>query len=584
MDLRPYQQKIENAIYKAAMKGHKKILLMAPTGAGKTVIAYSICERVLAKTNTFLMTFHRKNLVEQTKRTFKAFKPSIVMDGYENDGTNCILASIHTLKNREIKKPDLTIIDEVHWGYEANLIQGIFKRFGDKIIIGMSATPFCDKGYILDGFDVLIDEVQTIDLINDKWLVPFHVFTHDIKKMDLSKVPTNKDGEYITEDLNKVVNTKYNNSDFVKAYRKDGQNKQFIGFCAGKDHCVAMLAEFAKNGIKTAVIVADTPQVERDQAYVDFRDGKLQGLLNVDILTTGSDFGNAIVGLDMRPTNSLKTYLQKTGRVCRLNGKDWETSVENGKEYCIWLDCCGTFEKLGSPDERRTFTFKPQFGKVADKQLKIDVNTEERNDTIKSLTEEKKVFLKRVSSVLDLYDNKKYTKEADLQKDVNKFLDKTGWFWWRQNSGVAQYNYALQGEYGKFKKEYGISKAVENFINLISGRGQKPRFVRYTSKSGLADNALYFRYSSLLVWIELKLPKKGKLTKDQKKTFPEMIQKNVLFFLAESVYDVYLVIEHLETHITDNNEALIISKKVYDLPERQKQLRMNFNLPLEAKK
>jgi hypothetical protein len=123
-----------------------------------------------------------------------------------------------------------------------------------------------------------------------------------------------------------------------------------------------------------------------------------------------------------------------------------------------------------------------------------------------------------------------------LQEDVNNFLKKTGYFWWRQNSGKA----------------------------FIEGR-----WVQFASKSGLPDNTLFYDSKSIFVGIELKLPA-GKLTKHQKETLPVMIEKGILVYFAQSIRDVYEIIKHLEKNIIQMEGGTIIKDSVYELPEQQK--------------
>ena len=150
----------------------------------------------------------------------------------------------------------------------------------------------------------------------------------------------------------------------------------------------------------------------------------------------------------------------------------------------------------------------------------------------------------RLPRLLDLYDGKVYKKESELQDDVNSFLDKSDNFWWRQNSGKM------------FKDG---------------------RWIHFTSKSGLPDNTVFYRNSSLFFGIELKM-KSGYLTDHQKKTLPEMIQRGVLFFIAESVYDVYKILEFVESNITETETEFTVNKSIYDLFDREIELRRKLKL------
>jgi hypothetical protein len=217
-------------------------------------------------------------------------------------------------------------------------------------------------------------------------------------------------------------------------------------------------------------------------------------------------------------------------------------SIENGKPDCIFLDCCGNIEEHGLPDERREFKFGTKISRVIDKVLNIDKVIDSEIKT--QYSEEKQVFLKKIGKLLDLYDGKVYNKESELQEDVNKFLDKTGYFYFRQNSGKA----------------------------YIEGR-----WVSFASKAGLPDCTVYYKNTSFYFGIELKL-KHGKLTEKQKETLPEMIQNNVLFFICESVLDVYLAISHVENNIIFESDKTIILNSIYQLDERQTKIRQKLKL------
>jgi hypothetical protein len=147
----------------------------------------------------------------------------------------------------------------------------------------------------------------------------------------------------------------------------------------------------------------------------------------------------------------------------------------------VLLDFVGNVELHGMPDDRKSFIFGKKISRVIDRELGLDISAEARQTV--ELTEEKKVYLKQIGSLLDLYEGQHYKLESELQEDVNNYLDKTHFFWWRQNSGKM------------FKDG---------------------RWIHFASKSGLPDCTVFYKASSLFFGIELKLPH-GRLTDHQKK-------------------------------------------------------------------
>ena len=170
------------------------------------------------------------------------------------------VATIQTLINREIKDPKIVIIDEVHYAYESKLIQSLFERFPNAIFIGLSATPLDDRGYLIEGFDSIIDDYQTGDLIKLGYLTPFRVYSPFCP--DLSKVRIQAN-EYNRDDLSEVIEKPDIVSTVVENYVKHGKNRKFLCFALSKEHAKELSDEFNRNEIKTEVITADTPEKKK---------------------------------------------------------------------------------------------------------------------------------------------------------------------------------------------------------------------------------------------------------------------------------------------------------------------------------
>ena len=105
------------------------------------------------------------------------------------------------------------------------------------------------------------------------------------------------------------------------------------------------------------------------------------------------------------------------------------------------------------------------------------------------------------------------------------------------------------------------------------------RWIHFASKSGLPDNSVFYNQTSLFFGLELKLPS-GRLTDHQKKTLPEMTQRYALFFICESVYDVFRSIEHVEQNFVKDGRGVTVLNTVYELPQWQVDLRNRLKIPL----
>jgi len=544
-ELREPQTIVLNKIKGHAKAGHKKILVSAPTGFGKTILSYQICKDAIAKGNRILFTSHRIGLAEQSRDKFISLQPSFLQGdsaGYIED-YGLLVATLQTLANTEILEPKIVLIDECHYAYETNYIQSLFNRWPNAIFIGLSATPTDDRNFLLDGFDAIIDDYQTADLIKLGWLTPFKVFCP--VKIDTSQVKVSQTtGDYQEKSLNDAIVIQNVNKSVVDNYIKLGEDRKFICFALNTGHCHSLQEEFAKQNIKVDLITASASPKKRLEIFERYANGTTKGIISIEILTAGFDDPTVQCVIMASPTKAWKKFIQCAGRGIRLLGQTIEESIKNGKGDCILLDCCGCVEEHGLPTDRKELVFGRKISRVIDKELGLNKDNEVRKNLGNYVTEEKQIFLKRIGSLLDLYDNKIYKNEAELQEDVNNFLAKTNYFFWRQNSG----------------KMY------------IEGR-----WVHFASKSGLPDNAVYYKGTSFYFGLELKM-KYGKLTEHQKATLPEMIRNKVLFFICESVYDVYKSIEHVENNINFMADGYLIKNSIYDLPERQIELRMKLKL------
>lgn len=521
--LREIQQKVYDKIREKTAIGNKKILVNAPTGFGKTILANEIIKNAISKKNSVVFTSHRITLAEQTRDKFIGIDVDFLQGNNKdfNEDYKCLVTTLQTLIKTEVKPPKIIIIDEVHYGYNSKLIQNLFSRFPNSIVIGLSATPVDDNDCILEGFDCIIDDYQTIDLINLGWLVPLKCFAP-------FNIPICED-DNVTDDINRSI---------VNQYLELGEDRRFICFASSKKHCEQLRTAFMP--VSVEIITAETPKQLRDKYLLDFKHGLIKGLISIEILTAGFDEPSLSCVILATKMSAWKKYIQCCGRGLRLFGNSMQESIKNGKSDCIILDFCGNIETHNLPEIRKDFKTKLKFSKAIDKYLSLDFYDKESKLKYEKITIEKSIFLKKISNILDIYEGKIYKKESELQEDVNNFLKKTGYFWWRQNSGVA-------------------------FIDC--------RWVHFASKNGLPDCTVFYKNTSVFFGIELKLPN-GTFTKHQKETLPEMDKQKVLYFVCQSVFDVFRAICHIEKNFIDRENFYLVKKSIYIYPEWQRKLRI----------
>jgi superfamily II DNA or RNA helicase len=123
-DLYPYQHDVIEKWRQAVAEGKRRVIIVMPTGSGKTHVATAIIKEAVAAGQRALVLAHTREIVGQTAE--KLFKHGIdhgliQAEQTTNLGKQAQLASIQTfwswaMRTRRISLPpaDLLVVDECH--------------------------------------------------------------------------------------------------------------------------------------------------------------------------------------------------------------------------------------------------------------------------------------------------------------------------------------------------------------------------------------------------------------------------------------------------------------------------------------
>lgn len=336
--LRPYQERAITEVRARVAEGHKRVLLVAPTGAGKGTMAAHLVEssRALGKRSLFLA--HRRELLRQVHD--RVPWAGIVAAKHPSVDSLCQIASIQTLARREKPEAELVVVDESHHVPSASW-SGVLQHYPDAVVVGLTATPIrADRKGLGDYFTTIVEAARPSQLFADGFLSPFEAFAFDAPELHDVKI---RAGDFDAKALALASNTSVLVGNAARAYRTYAPGRRAIAFAVNIEHSLRLRDEFRADGWRAEHVDGDTPEEERADALARFAAGDVDVIVNVALFTEGLDIPAAEVCIMCRPTLSESMCLQQVGRVLR---------PFPGKRALI-MDCAGNLLRHGLPNEDR---------------------------------------------------------------------------------------------------------------------------------------------------------------------------------------------------------------------------------------
>lgn len=327
--LREYQLAAVDSARDAIRAGARNVLICAPTGAGKTVIASHLIDESQAKGRRSAFVVDRLSLIDQTSSTFDRYgiPHGIVQASHWRfkPSERVQICSIQTVARRRWPEAQLIIVDEAH-----TVTETVKKRIAprDTITIGLTATPFT-KG-LGQLYDAVVNVTTTNRLIEQGFLSKYRIFACTEPNMDGVKIVA---GEFEQEETQKralqVV------GDVVAEYLKHGEGRKFICSAVDTKHVEELQRQFLAAGINAATYTYRDRDEDRADTVNEFRkpDSQIRGLITVTAASKGFDVADIGVVIMARPLRkSLAEHIQFLGRGLR---------TADGKPDCIVLDHSG---------------------------------------------------------------------------------------------------------------------------------------------------------------------------------------------------------------------------------------------------
>jgi DNA repair protein RadD len=357
IDLRPYQLDVIAEYERSVETGQRKIVLVAPTGSGKTVIAAAIIARAVEKGHRVVILSHRTEIVQQTRDILAAggTTSGVIQAGLDDQlrlYERVQVASIATLTARAVRTKrmvlppaTLLVIDEAHHA-RARTYQQLIEQYPDAIILGLTATPCRGDGRGLGNiFKTMIECPQVAELIGGGYLVKSKIYAPVPE--DIAKGVRTEKGDYVVSQLARRMDTDQLVGDVVADWLKHGERRRTVAFAVDVAHSVHIRNSFLEFDVRAEHLDGSTPKTERDAILAQLGSGETEVVTNCAVLTEGWDMPAVGCLILARPTRQMGLYRQIIGRGLR---------PAPGKHDVVILDHSGAVWKHGPPEDHVEWT------------------------------------------------------------------------------------------------------------------------------------------------------------------------------------------------------------------------------------
>lgn len=359
LELRAYQREAVDAVFDAwNCNVHNPLVEMA-TGTGKALVIAALVLEVLARwaeTRVLVLTGSVEILVQDLEHLARQ-APDVAAAAGVNSASlgrrestrQVVLAQVQSVYRdpSELGTRQLVIVDEAHRipRHAHSMYHKIFAAVQAGEICGFTATAFrLDSGLLTEGRNALFSKV-VFKFGYRQALLGGHVVPIVSKPgtnaIDTSNVRIRR-GEFDEAALERAATS----GDLVErtcaeiVRRCEGRWTVLL-FCVGVAHAEAVATALRGLGETAAVVTGRTGTAERQRLVEDFKDGDIRFLVNVGVLTTGSNIPPVDAIAVLRPTMSTGLWIQIVGRGTRNSP---------GKADCAVFDFGGNIRRHGPID------------------------------------------------------------------------------------------------------------------------------------------------------------------------------------------------------------------------------------------
>ncbi|MGI8594518.1 MAG: DEAD/DEAH box helicase [Solirubrobacteraceae bacterium] len=303
------------------------------TGAGKTVAALGFVEA--SRTGGVLILTHRRNLVDQfggelrDRGYAKRITPAL-LDG-KDDGNGPVTVETYQWYVRNAGRVSdaytIVICDEAHTALGEKTSASI-RQWSGPVFIGMTATGALIARHVTDLFPTQTSRFDLAQAARRGVISPLRCIRIPPGPgvRTIAKVPLRRgeiDTEFDQELLAELLDQLPFNLAVADLYKTRFNGVPGVVYAAGVRHAYNLAEAFRDAGLKAQGVSGETPKRELARILAAYEAGKIDVLINAQLLAEGWNSPRATVCMHLAPTASKRIYQQRVGRVTRRHpGKE----------------------------------------------------------------------------------------------------------------------------------------------------------------------------------------------------------------------------------------------------------------------
>ncbi|MGO9903949.1 MAG: DEAD/DEAH box helicase [Solirubrobacteraceae bacterium] len=303
------------------------------TGAGKTVAALGFVEA--SRTGGVLILTHRRNLVDQFNgelrdRGYRDRLCRPLLDGADAANGPVTVETYQWFVRNVGRISDaytIVICDEAHTALGEKTSASI-RSWSGPVWIGMTATGALIARHVTDLFPTQTSRFDLAQAARRGVIAPLRCIRIPPGPgvRTIAKVPLRRgevDTEFDQEMLAELLDQTPFNMAIADLYKTRFNGVPGVVYAAGVRHSYNVAASFREFGMKAMGVSGETPKRELAQILADYEAGKIDVLVNAQLLAEGWNSPRATVCMHLAPTASKRVYQQRVGRVTRRHpGKE----------------------------------------------------------------------------------------------------------------------------------------------------------------------------------------------------------------------------------------------------------------------